>query len=303
VRQFDYVAAQSIDEAVELLNHPELVSRPLAGGTDVLVALRVQEPWFDRLIDIHQIPELNRIEIGTHEIQLGAALSFTALSENDDLRRVVPFLVQACEQVGSWQIRNTGTLGGNVINAAACADSLPPLVCLGAQAHLRSSLGERSLLVEDLVQGPHKTSIVPGELLTHFSFKHPELGTRSAFIKLGRRNAQSISRLSIAVMGKTDQQGKIEAVRITPGAATPRTSCFTSVEQALLGQKPGEELFISAGAQVAEAMIAITGQRWSTPYKDPVIRALTERALRQVFSASPDEQASSQAQGRSNHAD
>ena len=132
--RFNYVCAHSISHAVELLNEPGLTSQPLAGGTDLMVYLRQKTPWFDRLVDISHIPQLKIIEQQNGRIKVGSGVTFFQATQSDLLRQAVPFLVEACQSVGGPQIRNLGTLGGNVVNAAACADSLPPLVCLGAVA-------------------------------------------------------------------------------------------------------------------------------------------------------------------------
>jgi len=281
--KFDYVRAQSIAEAIELLNESDLSSRPLAGGTDLMVYLRLEKPWFDRLVDISQIPELKVIEQQNGQVKIGSGVTFTQAAQSEPLRQVAPLLVDACQSVGSLQIRNLGTLGGNVVNAAACADSLPPLVCLGAVAHLQNADGERRLPVSEFVTGPNRTNLQAGELLTHFSFEAPPDGIRSTFAKLGRRNAQSISRLSMATMGRTNAHGVVDFVRLTPGAATPRLVRFEPVEQMLVDQKPTEELLAQAGQKVAAVMVEITGRRWSTMYKELAIQALAERTLRQVL--------------------
>jgi CO/xanthine dehydrogenase FAD-binding subunit len=281
--KFNCARATSIAEVVELLNEPGLTSRPLAGGTDLVIYLRLQKPWFDRLVDISQIPELKIIKRQDGLVKVGSGVTFTQAAQSDLLRQAAPLLVEACQSVGSLQIRNRGTLGGNVVNAAACADSLPPLVCLGAVAHLQSAAGERCLPVSDFVTGPNKTDLRAGELLTHFSFEAPPDGVRSTFVKLGRRNAQSISRLSMAVMGRTNAQGVVDFVRVVPGAATPRLMRFKPVEQLLLDQEPAAKLLVKAGQKVAEVMVETTGQRWSTPYKEMAVQALAERTLWQVL--------------------
>lgn len=270
-----------------MLNEPDLVSRPLAGGTDLMVYLRLEKPWFDRLVDISRIPELKVIEQRNGQVKVGSGVTFAQAAQSEPLRQVAPLLVEACQSVGSLQIRNLGTLGGNVVNAAACADSLPPLVCLGAVAHLQSAGGERQLPVTEFVTGPNRTDLQAGELLTHFSFELPPAGVRSTFVKLGRRNAQSISRLSMATMGRTNVQGVVDFVRLTPGAATPRLGRFEPVEQMLVGQEPTEALLAQAGQKVAAVMVEITGRRWSTMYKELAIQALAERTLRQVLGNGP----------------
>jgi CO/xanthine dehydrogenase FAD-binding subunit len=285
--RFDYVRAGSLSEAVELLNEPGQVSRPLAGGTDIMVHTRQKQPSFDRLVDISLLPELKIIRCDEVRVWLGAAVTFSEAVQSELLNLLVPFLVQACQSVGSSQIRNLGTLGGNVINAAACADLLPPLICLDATAHLLGPDGERRIAVDQLVLGPNRSQIRAGELLTYFSFPAPAGGVRSTFIKLGRRQAQSISRLSMAAMGRTSAAGLIDFVRLTPGAATPRTMRFEEVEAFLLGAQPTEQVLIAAGERVAAMMLDVTGRRWSTEYKEIAIKALAERALRRVLQSGP----------------
>jgi xanthine dehydrogenase FAD-binding subunit len=281
--RFDYVRPTSLHQALQLLGDPACVSRPLAGGTDLLVYLRHQEPDFDRVVDISLLPELKVIRRDAEVITLGAGVTFTEAMESDILQQATPFLIEACRAVGGPQIRNMGTIGGNVVNAAACADSLPVLVCLDAVAHMQSLDGKCSFPLTELVIGPNRTQLQQDELLTHFTFQSPPTGVNTAFVKVGRRNAQAISRLTLAAMGRLDGDGRVDFVRITPGAATPQTTRFTHVEGGLLGQQPTQELITAAGRQVADTMVGITGRRWSTEYKEPVIATLTERALQRVF--------------------
>jgi CO/xanthine dehydrogenase FAD-binding subunit len=281
--KFDYVLAKTMDDAVRLLNEPDIRSIPLAGGTDVYVALRVNPVWFDRLVDIRRIPELNEISIVGDQVKLGAAVTFSHAIKNSTLQRVTPFLVEACKTIGGPAVRNCGTFGGNVSNAAACADSLPPLVCLEAVAQLRSTKGERQLKVEDLITGPHQTQIEPGELLPHFTFKVPSENARSCFIKIGRRKAQSISRLSIAVIGTVDAAGVVDYIRVCPGAAVATPVRFPKVEDVLLGKKPDKEAITAAADQLVADMIESTGRRWSTEYKEITLKAIAERSLTKIF--------------------
>jgi len=281
---FDYVRPASLEQALTQLNDPVYKNKLLAGGTDVLVYLHHGQVGFDRLVDISLLPELKLIRRDGDEISLGAGITYTEVIECQLLRETVPFLVEACRAVGSPQIRNLGTLGGNVVNAAACADSLPVLVCLETDAHLCSPYGVRVIPVTELVLKPNQTIVEPGEILTRFVFKAPPVGVKTAFIKVGRRNALAISRLTMAAMGRLDAQGRVDFIRLTPGAATPQTFRFTQVESFLSGELLTADLIAAAAKQVAEAMVSITGLRWSTEYKSRVITTLAERALIQVFS-------------------
>lgn len=289
--KFDYVRPAELAEAISLLGDSSRRCRLLAGGTDLLVHLHHHPPDFDRIVDVSLLPELKVIAREGDTIRLGSSVTFAEVIESNLLQETVPFLVEACRAVGGPQIRNLGTLGGNVVNAAACADSLPVLVCLNAVAHLRGPNGARQLPVSQFVVKPNHTRLEPAEILTHFSFTAPLPGVNTAFIKLGRRKAQAISRLTMAAMGRVSPQGVIDFVRLTPGAATPKTIRFTAVEDMLLGQHPGRELIAAAGQKTAATMVSITGRRWSTEYKEIVIAVLAGRALQQVFGLeNPDEQ-------------
>jgi CO/xanthine dehydrogenase FAD-binding subunit len=282
--RFDYVRPTSLAEAIELLNDQTYQNMPLAGGTDLMVYLHHEGPAYSRLVDISTLPDLKKISKERQTITLGAGVTFTRVIENKILQEYTPFLVEACRSVGSPQIRNGGTIGGNVANAAACADSLPVLVCLDTSIHLLGPNDtRREMPVAEFVISPNKTNIEPGELITHFTFSTPPDGSKTAFIKLGRRNAQAISRLTMAVSVHLDSNGLIDYAHLTPGAATPQTRRFTAAENVLIGQEPGMALYEKAGKQVSETMIEVTGRRWSTEYKEPAIQALTIRALQKAL--------------------
>jgi xanthine dehydrogenase iron-sulfur cluster and FAD-binding subunit A len=167
------------------------------------------------------------------------------------------------------------------MNAAACADTVPPLMALGATITLQSSTGSRELPLGDLFLKPYQTWANPDELLTAIRFPLLPATARSAFIKLGRRNALSISRLSVAAILEISDDGRIAAARLVPGAAFPIWRRVTAAEQMLIGERPVAALFAAAGRKVAEEMIKETGRRWSTEYKEPVLAVLVRRALEQ----------------------
>ncbi len=218
---------------------------------------------------------------------IGAAATFSEVISNPLVRATAPVLVQACRTVGAVQIRNMGTVGGNVANAAACADSLPALVCLNAVATVRTPDGEYEWTVSELISGPNRTKIPKGGLLVSLRYPIPAPGTRHTFLKLGRRNALAISRLTIAAMGRVDEDGRIVEARLVPGSSTPQIIHFQPVESFLFGKIPGPEVY-SAAAQVAsDEMLRIAGWRWSSEYKMPTLVSMTARALAQVFDPHP----------------
>ena len=284
MQKFDYVRAGHIADAVALLNEAGIKSRPLAGGTDLVLLLRLGEAAIDRVVDISLIPEMHTISRSADRVSIGAAATFSEVIQNAIIKETAPLLAQACRNVGAVQIRNMGTLGGNVANAAACADSLPALVCLDASAHVRTPQGEAVMLVSELVRAPNKTNIPPGGLLTAISFPIPPAGSRGSFLKLGRRNAMAISRLSLAILGRLDADGRIAEIRIVPGAATPNLCRFSTVEAELTGQTPSAGLYENAARLTTDEMTRITGKRWSSEFKIPALSAMVIRALEIVFS-------------------
>lgn len=283
--KFAYIRPGSIEETVHLLGMPEFENKILAGGTDLLIDLRnhaVCETSL-RLVDVSRIPELHCIQLQEDQVSIGAAATFTEIIQNPILQKSFPILIEACKKIGSPQIRNMATLGGNVANAAACADSLPVLACLNARLHLQNSQGAKTMPVEQFVLGKNKTACQKNELLTSISLPLLPLDANGAFIKLGRRNAQTTSRLTVAVVGRLAGNGRVDFIRIVPGSVTDKILFYPEAEAILLDCSPTPEKLQQCSLKVIESMIHTNGKRWSTDYKAPVLAKLTERALSQVF--------------------
>jgi CO/xanthine dehydrogenase FAD-binding subunit len=279
---FTYSRAHSLDETMALLNEPGVRSRVLAGGTDLINQLRAGDAAFDRIVDVAHVPELRVIEANGCVI-VGAAVTHAEIVESGVLRASAPLLVKACRQIGSVQIRNIATIGGNVVNAAACADTLPALVCLDAEAIIVTGAGEQRLAVSDLVIGVNRTSLAEGSLLRAFTFNPPPASSQASFQRIGRRQAMAIARLSVAAMGALDDSGTVSYLRVVPGAAFARFRRMTGIEEMLVGRRPAPDLLTNAGSVMADEFLAESGGRWSAPYKRQAIAALTERALAEVL--------------------
>lgn len=277
-----YVRAHSLGEAIALLNETGVRNRVLAGGTDLVNQLRGGQVSCDRLVDVAHVPELRTIE-ANGRLTIGAAVTHAEIIHSPILQLKAPLLVRACQQIGSPQIRNIATIGGNVVNAAACADTLPALVCLGAEATVISARGEQRIPVEELVTGVNQTNLPQGSLIRTFSFDVPQADSRTSYLRIGRRQALSIARLSVAAMAALDDAGTTSFVRIVPGAAFARFQRVTAIEDMLVGQQPTPELVADAGRCMSDRFIAESGDRWSAPYKRRTIAVLTERALTEVM--------------------
>jgi CO/xanthine dehydrogenase FAD-binding subunit len=230
-------------------------------------------------VDITGIGGLGGIELRDGLVTIGPLTTHAALARSELLRTNAAFLAEAAASVGSPQIRNRGTIGGNVMNAATCADTVPPLVALGARLTLHSSHGSREVAIADFFEKPYRTRAHPDEVLVSIAFPPLPPAARSAFIKLGRRSAVAISRLSVAAVIARDERGVITEARLVPGAALPVWRRVAEAEALLVGQPASAALFAAAGRVVADAMVGMTGRRWSTEYKEPVLAVLVRRAL------------------------
>ena len=282
---FAYIAPMTIAQACNVLAEHGSDASILAGGTDLLIESRRPSTKTPRLVlDISQVGELDGIAETDGMILVKSLTTHTGLLRSKAIYQFAPLLSTAAASIGSPQIRNRGTVGGNIMNAAACADTVPPLIALGAMVTLQSKTGSRVLDLARLMIKPYQTAANPGELLTAIQFNKLPPNTRSTFIKLGRRNALSISRLSVAAILQIGDDGTIIEARIVPGAAFPTWQRVTEAEQMLIGEKPAAKLFAAAGQKVSEEMIKATGRRWSTEYKEPVIAVLVTRALKQCAS-------------------
>lgn len=248
-------------------------------------------PW---LMDISRLTELKGISESADRLAIGALATHSRISESAAVRRHAQALAEACAGVGGPQIRSRGTIGGNIANASPAADTLPALVALdGSVAVARWEGGGvkvREVSVTDLVTGPYRTALAPDELIVGVSVPILAAGARSVFVKLGRRNAMSISRLSVAVRAVLAEDGRVVNVRICPGSATPRPMRFPEAEKALIGRFPSMELVQDAAKAVGDGMVAATGVRWSTKYKRPVVEALVRRALAAALVLGPTDE-------------
>lgn len=290
--RFDYIRPASLAECLELLSHHREKARLFAGGTDLMVEFRADDQKLkdvELVIDISQLSELKIIESDGDLISIGSALTFTEIINNSVLEKYAPFFTESCRTVGSPQIRNTGTIGGNIGTASPASDSVPPLVAMNSKLTLVSTEGTRMILLSDFIEGAGRTSIQPDEIIRSIQFKKLKPESGFSFVKLGRRKTLAIARMNVAAYVEVGIDGTVKDIRIVPGSATPVTKRITEAENMLLGKTPSYELHEAIGKKVSEKMIGMTGIRWSTPYKEPVIASLVKRALNEATGVQENE--------------
>lgn len=282
---YEFLTTQKIEEALNYLDKFSKV-HILAGGTDLLVNLYKETPRlpdFDYLLDISNISQLNFFTLVDNFIEIGPLVTHSRLINESLIKNNFPVLVEAACTIGSTQIRNRGTIGGNIVNASPAADLLPPLIALRTEVELTSRKGKRVSSLEEFLAGPYKTKLQANELLT--KIKIPLLGDNyyTDFQKIGRRKALSIARLSLALVAKIDKKGIFNDTRVVPGSATPYPQSLPETEKAIDGKSTLNIDVEEIGKITGKEMVSITGERWSTPYKKPTIAVLIKRALKKVI--------------------
>lgn len=280
MQSLQYKKPRSLDEALSLMSEHAGKIKPYAGGTDLMVQLRAGEKRakeIEILLDCAGIVEMRGIEQKSGWIQIGAMTTHMELTQSELIQQNVKFLADAAATVGSPQIRNVATIGGNVLNGSPAADTVSPLAALDAVLIVHSKDGMRECPMGDTYCVTKEVRLAPDELVTKIVF--PELkGYQTVFLKVGRRKALAISRLNVAVALKLER-GVITGARIAPGCVFVVPERVERAEALLLNEQPERGLFEEVGKAVAEEMVRKTGVRWSTDYKKPVLTALTQRAL------------------------
>jgi CO/xanthine dehydrogenase FAD-binding subunit len=279
MNSFEYIVPDNIDRACSFLAGKSESTKILAGGTDLLINLKKGFEKPRHLLDIMGLKELRQIEDLGDSVFIGSAVTMTEIGDSDIIRRCTPFLCQAARSIGSPQIRNAATIGGNLINASPCADTMPPLMALECAAKIRNAEREDELKLEDLIIEPYQTVLSLKEILVGLSFRKLPRGSGTSFLKVGRRRAMAIAVVSIAVSVAISDDGRISEARIAPGSLLPVPSRLRNTEEALMTEPPSEGLFERVGGLAAEEAFAIVGTRLSTPYKKPVFAALVKQAL------------------------
>ena len=281
---FDYKSPRSVQEACDLLRKADGKAKLIAGGTDLVIGLRNGDQNPQLIIDVTRIEELRKIEEKNGTISIGAAVTHSEIASSSLIKKCAKVLSDAASEIGSPQIRNLGTIGGNIVNASPAADTIPPLMVLNAIGLVVSHKGKKQVPIYQLFQGPYETSLKPDELLVRVTFQKLSSAKRGSFIRLARRDAMAIARMSVAVVLEKEKRKKqIRDIRIAAGSVTPTPQRFSEAEDFLRGKLPDEETLRRASLKISEMMINRTGIRPSTPYKRPVIEALFIRGIRMAL--------------------
>lgn len=278
-----YYAPKSTEELAEILAKEKAGAKILAGGTDVVIQLREEKINPECIVSLKFIPELKGIKAQGGKIMVGPMTTFTELAESPLIREKALLLAQAAGSVGSPQIRNAGTVGGNIVNASPAGDTLPALMALDTVVTIGSVHGERQMPLEDFYLGMGKTKLEEDEFVKMITFAALPENYGSAFVKLGRRNALAISRISMAAVVGCSPDNTVTECRISAGSVAQNPFRLRSAEKAFLGADISDEA-VEKSVSVAFTEIAETlGQRASAVYKKKAAPVLVHRALNQAI--------------------
>lgn len=280
----NYYNAKTVSEAVELLTeHPD--ARIISGGSDVLIKIREGRMAGTSLVSIRDIEELKGIEKkDSGDIYIGAGTVFSHITADPIIQECVPVLGEAVDQVGGPQIRNIGTIGGNICNGAVSADSVPTVFSYNSLLHIANAEGGRVVPVREFYLGPGRVALKQGEVLMHVVIPRAEYeGYHGHYIKYSMRNAMDIATISCSVVSKVDQQaGVIEDVRITFGVAAPVPYRCTKAEEALKGMKIEESLYEKTAQLIREEINPRDSWRASRAFRLQIGGEIAARALRRT---------------------
>jgi carbon-monoxide dehydrogenase medium subunit len=279
----EYHSVLSIDEALRALSGRGAHARIVAGATDLILELeRGARPDVDTLIDITRIPSLNRISLDNSGIiHLGPLVTHNQCAASPLLRERAYPLARAAWEVGAPQIRNRGTVAGNLITASPANDTITPLVALDAWVTLQSLGGQRQIPLRDFYSGVRKTVMRPDEILVDIAFRALEKNQHGTFIKLALRRAQAISVVNVTVI-LTGELPHVDSAVFTLGAVAPTIIHAPDAEAFLAGKSLSDETILRTAELAAQSAKPIDDIRGTASYRREMVRILTLRGLRSL---------------------
>lgn len=286
LKDFEYHDPTTLDEAVAILAAAPGDARVLAGGTDLVVDMKIERLQPQTVVNIKRIPDLAGIAAEASGIRIGALTKVTAVEASGLVAERHAALHVAASILASPPVRALATIGGNVGRASPASDLGPALIVSGATATIVGTDGSRSVLVEDLYTGPGATSLAPSDIITSFFLPDPPSGFGSGHVKLGKRGSGT----DIAMAGASasvviDDAGNVTNCKIALASLGPIPMRARGAEAVLLGKSAAEENLAAAAEAASDDAQPIGDMRASAEYRKTLARVLTLRALREAVKA------------------
>lgn len=270
-----------LEDALRFLASAPQGTRCLAGGTDLMVVGHVGGPLPSQLVDLWRLNELRGISEEGDALWLGALTSYAQMINDARIRQHLPLLSEAARSVGAAAIQSRGTLGGNLGNASPAGDTLPVLLVHEAEIELASAEGRRRVPATAFFLGYKKLDLRPGELITRVRLPKRQQDERHAWVKVGQRRAQAISKLMLAARA-TLEAGAIDQARLSLGAVGPVPLRLPKTEALLQGERPSEALARRAAEEARAEVSPISDVRSTAEYRRTVSGNLVARFVRSL---------------------
>jgi CO/xanthine dehydrogenase FAD-binding subunit len=286
IRPFEYFAASSLSDALKKLDHYGPEARVLAGGTDLVLAMKEKQIVPRRVISLHKVKELDFVRTEDATVRIGGLARHADLAMNTTLNESFPLLCEAVGLIGSWQIRNVATIGGNLCTASPAADSAPPLLVLNARVVVADAKRENEIPLGSFFTGPGETVLKPNQLLKEILIDRPKAQSVGCYLKLMRKKAVDLSVVGVAFQAEVDQKGeKLTRVGIGLGGVAPTPIRAAEAEAKLTGFSY-EEAFkrIPEAARAAvDATAPISDVRASADYRRAMVEVYVQRAAKKAL--------------------
>lgn len=274
LKSFEFYEPTTLAEASRLFaeEHAQL----LAGGTDIIIGMKAYTETPESVISLQKIPGLDGITTDGDSINIGAMTKVREVELSGDIQQHHTALAEGASEIGSIQIRNLATIGGNIAHASPAADTVAGLLVADAQVDIASADGERSVPIDELFTGPGQTVLTPGEIITRFRLPKPASG--SHYIKHKIREVMDLAFIGVATAVNLDN-GTITDARIGLAAVAPTPIRATAAENLLRGNAPTPELLEQAGEAAAAGCSPISDLRCSAEHRREMVDVLTRRTL------------------------
>jgi CO/xanthine dehydrogenase FAD-binding subunit len=279
VTQYDLIAPTTLEVVLQILADSPDRYTPIAGGTELMVALGAGRLQSKKLISLWNLEELRFIEVASDAIIIGAGSTFTDIRNHPVIANEFSILAQAASWTGSIANQNRGTLGGNIVNASPAADSPSALLAYDAEITLVSTRGSRTLPYRDFHLAYKETALESDELVHSITISRNLKGYKSYIRKVGTRNAQAISKVAIAALARVEK-GKIEDIRIGAASVREYPARLTATERVLTGKTVTAETIAAARAAILGEVRPIDDIRSTAKYRAAVAANLLEEFLR-----------------------
>jgi carbon-monoxide dehydrogenase medium subunit len=283
IHDFTYLKPSSLKEALTMLEEHKDECKVICGGQSLLIIMRQGLLVTDYLIDIKHIKELDYIQFDAKTgLKIGATTTHHTIETSDVIKKNYPVLVAMENKLASIQVRNWGTIGGNLAHADPAGDPGPVLIALNANIKVGSAQGERTMLLEDFSVDFFETALEEGEIVLEIHVPTPEAKTGAAYQKFNLLESDQ-GMVAVAAAVTLNGGGTCKDVRVVLGNAGPKPIRVKKIEELLIGKAYNEKLFAEAGTIASEDCEPVSDIHASEEHRRHLLGVLTKRMLKQAW--------------------